>query len=183
MTEPLDDSDIVRFDATSLEGHYRGYVLHVLPKDGSDVGLTTTAADVVAAELPPTGKIAISTSDTVSVSGVPARDEDLLPFTPVASVPTRPGHSRSSSTAATWASGTAARTSMALRFTVPDSSTCRRAAAFAVPGVSGADEDVFVFDPDATWAHDGRQLLIDALLRRVELASRRQPYALDFPAP
>ena len=80
MTGPIDDSDVVRFDATSLGATTAGTFSMYF--DGSDVGLTQSAADVDALELLSDGRLVISTTGTVSVSGVSARDEDLLAFTP-----------------------------------------------------------------------------------------------------
>lgn len=182
MTVPLDDSDIVRFDATSLGASTAGTFSMYF--DGSDVGLTTTAADVDAVELLPTGEIAISTSDTVSVSGVSARDEDLLAFTPVA---------LGSNTSGTFAlffdgsdvglgdsgediDGAAVDGSGLLHLSTR--------AAFAVPGVSGADEDVFVFDPTSlgptTAGSYSSTLFFDG--SNFGLAGTNL-YALDFPTP
>jgi hypothetical protein len=142
MTVPLDDSDIVRFDATSLGATTAGAFSMYF--DGSDVGLTTTAADVDAVELLPTGEIAISTSDSVSVSGISARDEDLLAFTPVAL------GSNTSGTLALFFDGSdvgLGDSGEDIDGTAVDGSGTlylSTRAAFAVPGVSGADEDVFV---------------------------------------
>ena len=184
MTVPVDDSDIVRFDATSLgtstSGSFSMYF------DGSDVGLTTTAtaADVDAVELLPSGKIVLSTTGSVSVSGVSARDEDLVAFTPTAI------GSNTSGTFALFFDGSdvglgdsgedidgaaidaSGRVYMSTR------------SAFAVPGVAGADEDVFAFDPASlgptTAGTFSPTLFFDGSSFGV---SATNLYALDLPAP
>jgi hypothetical protein len=182
MTVPLDDSDIVRFDATSLGATTAGTFSMYF--DGSDVGLTTTAADVDAVELLPTGEIAISTSDTVSVSGVSARDEDLLAFTPVAF------GSNTSGTFALFFDGSdvgLGDSGEDIDGAAVDGSGLlylSTRAAFAVPGVSGADEDVFVFDPTSlgptTAGSYSSTLFFDGSSFGVAATNL---YALDFPAP
>ena len=182
MTAPVDDSDIVRFDATSLGATTAGSFSMYL--DGSDIGLTTTDADIDGLELLPSGQIAISTTGTVSVSGVSARDEDLLAFSP--------------STLGSNTSG-----SFALFFDGSDVGLgdsgedvdevavdasgllyLSTRAAFAVPGVSGADEDVFVFDPTSlgpvTVGTYSPALFFDGSSFGVAATNL---YALDFPAP
>jgi hypothetical protein len=71
-TTIIDDSDVVRYDPAT--GQYSWYF------DGSDVGLTTTAEDVDALELLPDGRLLISTTGGVKVTGVTATDEDMLAF-------------------------------------------------------------------------------------------------------
>ena len=182
MTVPLDDSDIVRFDATSLGASTAGTFSMYF--DGSDVGLTTTAADVDAVELLSTGEIAISTSDTVSVSGVSARDEDLLAFTPVAL------GSNTSGTFALFFDGSdvgLGDSGEDIDGAAVDGSGLlylSTRAAFAVPGVSGADEDVFVFDPTSLGATTAggysSTLFFDGSSFGLTATNL---YALDFPAP
>jgi hypothetical protein len=76
----VDDSDIFRFDATSLGTTTSGsFSLYF---DGSDVGLTTSAHDVDAIELLPDDRILLSTTGPVTVGSVSAADEDLLAFAP-----------------------------------------------------------------------------------------------------
>jgi hypothetical protein len=141
----IDDSDVIRFNATSLgtttSGSFSMYF------DGSDVGLTTSAEDVDAFEALSNGNLIFSTAGSASVTGVSAGDEDLLQFTPT---------SLGSTTAGTWtmyfdgsdvglsASGEnvdAAAVDAAGRIYLSTTG------GFSVPGVSGGDEDVFVFNP------------------------------------
>ena len=68
----VDDSDIVRFDPAT--GQFSLYF------DGSDVGLTKGGEDVDAIAPLPDGRLLISTSGGVSMTGVKAADEDVLVF-------------------------------------------------------------------------------------------------------
>jgi hypothetical protein len=86
-TGPLkvDDSDIVKFEATSLglnntAGEFSLFL------DGSAVGLTTSSENVDAFTLLPDGSLLVSTEGRVKVPDVQgnirAGDEDILVFTP-----------------------------------------------------------------------------------------------------
>jgi sugar lactone lactonase YvrE len=145
MTAPIDDSDVVRFDATTLGSTTAGTFSMYL--DGSDVGFTQSAADVDTVELLSDGRIVISTTGNVSVSGISARDEDLLAFTPT---------TLGEATAGTFALyvdgsdvglGDSGEDVDAASVDSSGKVFLSTQAAFAVPGVSGADEDVFVFNP------------------------------------
>jgi 6-phosphogluconolactonase (cycloisomerase 2 family) len=141
----VDDSDIVRFDATSLGTATNGTFR--LSFDGSDVGLTTNAHDVDAVELLPDGGLLMSTTGSAAVSGATTRDEDLLAFTPTSLGDVTAG------SFSLWFDGSdvglgdagedvdaaALDATGRLYLSTPD--------VFAVPGVSGADEDVFAFTP------------------------------------
>ena len=140
----VDDSDIVRFTATSLGENTAG--MFDLYFDGSDVGLTTNDEDVDAIELLPNGHLLISTLGNVSVPGVTAVNEDILEFTPTSLGPT---------TAGTWSlyfdgsdvslDGSSENVD-ALALSGPDIYLSTDGN-FSVFGLSGADEDVFVFTP------------------------------------
>ena len=141
----VDDSDIVRFDATSLgpttSGAFGPYL------DGSDVGLSLAAHDVDALEVLADGRIVLSTTGTASLPAATARDEDLLAFTPT---------SLGAATSGTFAlrfdgsdvglgdaaedvDAAAAGASGELHLSTLD--------AFSVPNITGDDEDIFVFSP------------------------------------
>jgi hypothetical protein len=147
MTGPIDDSDIVRFDATSLGGTTAGTFSMYF--DGSDVGLTQSAADVDALELLSDGRLVISTTGTVSVSSPSARDEDLLVFTPTALGQTTVGTFALYFDGSDVGLGDAAEDVDAMSVDSSGTFFLSTADAFAVPGVSGADEDAFVFNPTA----------------------------------
>ncbi len=84
--------DVVRFDATSLGGTTAGTFSMYF--DGSDVSLTSSTESLDAISLLADGRILISTTGNVSVTGVTGSDEDILSFTPT---------SLGSSTSGTWA--------------------------------------------------------------------------------
>jgi hypothetical protein len=165
----VDDSDIVRFTATSLgattAGSFQMYF------DASDVGLSTSDEDVDAVELLPDGRLVISTLAAFSVTGVSGVGQDLLVFTPTSLGPT---------TAGTWAmhfdgSDVALSSSSEAVDAVAIDAAGRiylsTGGSFAVTGVSGADEDVFVFVPSqlggATGGTFSSSLFFDGSVRGV----------------
>jgi hypothetical protein len=144
----IDDSDVVRFDAfalgTTTSGTFSMYF------DGSDVGLTTTAHDVDAIELLPNGHILMSTTGSATVSGVAVVDEDLVEFTPTSLGGVTAGafsmHFDGSDVALSTNSGedvdaVAVDASGKMYLSTLD--------LFAVTGVSGEDDDAFVFTPSS----------------------------------
>ncbi|HEU0246147.1 MAG TPA: fibronectin type III domain-containing protein [Gaiellaceae bacterium] len=141
----VDDSDIIRFDASSLGSTTAGTFSMYF--DGSDVGLTTNAEDVDAFELLANGNLLLSTGGASSVAGVSGADEDLLSFTPATLGPTTSGtfvlHFDGSDVGLTLSGedvdAVAVDGAGRIHLSTRDN--------FAVAGVSGADEDVFVFDP------------------------------------
>lgn len=76
----VDDSDILRFDATSLGNNTAG--AFSLYFDGSDVGLTNASEDIDALDLLANGRLVISTMGAYSVPGVGGKGDDLLSFVP-----------------------------------------------------------------------------------------------------
>jgi hypothetical protein len=143
----VDDSDIVKFTATTLGTSTAG--TFALYFDGSDVGLSSDSEDVDAVEVLDNGNLLISTTGSVSVTGVSSgADEDILQFTPT---------SLGSNTTGTWTlyfdgsdvgladSGDEDVDAVALDASgkIYLSTTGN----FSVTGSSGADEDVFVFNP------------------------------------
>ena len=146
----FDDSDVLRFEATSLGPTTAGSFF--LYFDGSDVGLTASAEDVDAFELLADGRILISTSGNVSVTGVSGDDKDLLEFTPTSTGDVTVG------TYAMYFDGSdvgltqGAEDVDAAAVDSTGKIYLSTFGAFAVTGVSGADEDVFVFTPTSTGA-------------------------------
>ncbi len=141
----VDDSDIVKFTATSLGPTTSG--TFELYFDGSDVSLTRSREDIDAVELLPDGRLLLSTQGSFSVPGLSGADEDVFVFTPT---------SLGANTAGTFAAyfdgsdvsvsssdediyGLAVDLTGDLYFSTRGN--------FSVPGASGADEDVFVFTP------------------------------------
>jgi len=145
MTGPIDDSDVVRFDASSLGATTAGTFSVYF--DGSDVGLTQSAADVDAFELLTDGRIVISTTGTVSVSGVSARDEDLLAFTPASLGQTTAGTFALYFDGSDVGLGENPEDVDAVSVDASGRLFLSTADTLAVPGLSGADEDVVVFNP------------------------------------
>lgn len=136
--------DILRFDATSLGSTTSG--TWSLYFDGSDVGLAdATAEKIDALSLLPDGRLLLSTNGNPAVSGISgAKDEDVLAFTPA---------SLGTTTSGTWLlyfdgsdvglSETSGEDIDALDV-AGNNIYLSTQDTFAVPGVSGADEDVFV---------------------------------------
>ena len=141
----VDDSDIVKFTATQLgattSGSFDMYF------DGSDVNLSSSGEDVDAVKLTSDGRLLVSTRGSFSVSGVSGRDEDIVEFTPT---------SLGSSTSGSWAlyfdgsdvgltgsgedvDGVGVDSAGKIYLSTTGN--------FSVSGVSGKDEDVFVFTP------------------------------------
>jgi hypothetical protein len=147
VTGPIDDSDVIRFDASpgglgsATAGTFSMYF------DGSDVGLTTTGEDVDAFELLSNGTIVLSTEGSVTVTGVSGAEEDLLVFSP-----STLGES-TSGTFAVYFDGSDVGLSNAnenVDAAAVDASGriyLSTTGNFSVTGASGADEDVFVFTP------------------------------------
>jgi hypothetical protein len=141
----IDDSDVIRFDASSLGATTAGTFSMYF--DASDVGLTTSGEDVDAFELLANGTVVLSTSGSASVPGVSAGAEDLVVFTPTSLGPTTSG------TYAMYFDGSdvgisssnenvdAAAVDAAGRVYLSTTGN------FSTTGISGADEDVFVFNP------------------------------------
>ena len=141
----VDDSDIVRFTATSLGPTTAGTFSMYF--DASDVGLTTSGEDVDAVELLPDGRLVLSTEGSFSMPGVSGADADAFVFTPTSLGPSTAG------TGAMYFDGS----DVGLTTSSEDIDAVAIAASgrihlssrdgFSVAGVSGADEDVFVFTP------------------------------------
>ena len=148
VTGTVDDSDIVLFTGTGGVNTVGTFSLYF---DGSDVGLTTNGEDVDAVERLANGNLLISTVNSVTVS-VAGEDEDLLEF-----VPTTLG-GVTAGTFSLYFDGsdvelTASGEDVDAAAVGADGkiylSTVNN---FAVTGVSGADEDVFVFTPSSLGA-------------------------------
>jgi hypothetical protein len=139
------DSDIVAFEATSLGSATAG--TFSLFFDGSDVGLTTVAEDITAIELLPNGQLIISTLGDFSVPGLSGPPHDLIACT----------GAFGPATTCTWSwyfdgsdiglgplpaeriDATAVGANGAIYLSTPGN--------FTVPGLSGANEDVFACTP------------------------------------
>jgi len=142
----VDDSDIVRFVPTSLgattAGAFEWYF------DASDVGLSTNDEDIDALAVLPDGRLIVSTLGVFSVTGASGEDEDLIAFTPA---------TLGAATSGTWSlyfdgSDVDLATSSsedvgAVWIAANGNLHLTTIGNFAVTGVSGANEDIFVFTP------------------------------------
>jgi hypothetical protein len=147
----VDDSDIVRFDASTLGSTTAG--TFSLYFDASDVGLTTGGEDVDAIEILSNGNLVVSTVDTFAVTGASGEDEDLIAFTPT---------SLGSVTSGTWAlyfdgsdvglSTSGSEDLDAAGVAANGNLYLSTLGAFSVSGVSGAGEDVFICTPTSLGA-------------------------------
>jgi len=164
----VDDSDIIRFDASSLGQTTAGTFLMYF--DGSDVGLSSSGEDVDAFELLASGALLVSAQGSVSVPGASGADEDLLAFTPSSLGPTTSGTFAlyfDGSDVGLTSSGEnvdAAAVDAAGRIYLSTTGN------FSVTGVSGPGHD-----------HQ-RDLRPDPLLRRIGLRTRRQRRLRDRPS-
>ncbi len=139
--------DVLRFDATSLGSTTAGnFSLYF---DGSDVGFDTSSEVIDSLSLLPNGRLLISTTGNPSVPGLTTgRDEDVLAFSPM---------SLGNTTSGTWAlyfdgSDVGLGESNdedidALDVLSNGNVYLSTLGNFAVSGLSGADEDVFVCVP------------------------------------
>jgi len=119
----------------------------LLAFDGSDVGLSTNGEDIDAIGVAPDGRLVISTSGSVSVGNLSARDEDLLVFN---------ANSIGFDTSGTFEmyfdgsdvglSTSASEDVDAVSLGLNGSIYLSTRGSFGVSGISGNDEDVFVFD-------------------------------------
>jgi hypothetical protein len=139
--------DIVQFDATSLGPNTAG--TFSLYFDGSDVGLDTTSENLDALALLPDGRILISTTGNPSVPGLSGtNDEDILAFSPT---------SLGDITSGNWSwyfdgsdvglADSSNEDIDAADVTASGAIYLSTLGDFSVPGVAGADEDVFVCQP------------------------------------
>ena len=148
----VDDSDVVRFDATSNGAMTAGTFSIYL--HGSDVGLSTDAEDVDAVEALPDGRVLLSITGKGSVPRVATvQDEDLVAFTPTSLGATSAG------TFAVYFDGSDVGLVDAASEDVDAASVASDGdillstlGAFAVPGVSGGDEDLFACAPTSLGA-------------------------------
>jgi len=143
----VDDSDIVRFDASSLGATTAGTFSMYF--DGSDVGLTADSEDIDALELNGAGRLLISTNGAATVNGTSVVGQDLLRFTPM---------TLGTATSGTWAvyfdgSDVGLTTGGENVDALANGNGflyLSTTGAFAVPGRSGQNEDVFRCDATST---------------------------------
>lgn len=144
----VDDSDVVQFNATALGDTTAG--TFSLFFDASLVGLDTDGEDVDAVEQLADGRLLFSTTGSATVPGISStvQDEDVLVFTPTA---------LGANTAGSWAlyfdgsdvglADTSDEDVFALATDTAGKLYLATVGNFAVPGISGANEDIFVCTP------------------------------------
>lgn len=151
----LDDSDAARFDATSLGETTTGTLSRFF--DGSDVGLTSTNENIDSIQWldgPGLGSVIISTSGNPGLPGITNEaDEDLFRLTPT---------SLGANTAGTWSYyfdgsdvglGTTASEDVDSAWVDGNGDIYLSTVGnFTVAGLSGDDDDVFVFEPSSLGA-------------------------------
>ncbi len=142
-----DDSDILRFHPTSLGANTQGtWSVHF---DGSDVELIDSSEDIDGVSIAPDGRLVISTTGSPGVTGLSSlKDEDLIAFTAT---------SLGDVTAGTWSMyfdggdvGLAESSDEdvdGVSIRADGKILLSTTGVFAVSGLTGADEDVFVFTP------------------------------------
>ncbi|MDB9519445.1 hypothetical protein PN466_21100 [Roseofilum reptotaenium CS-1145] len=143
----VDDSDLIKFTASSLGNHTSGsFSLYF---DGSDVGLTEHGEDIDGLSVDPvTGDLLISTKGNVHVSGIDRNDEDILRFNP---------HSLGWHTRGTWSvefdgsdvglnSHDEDLDAIAIK---QEQLLLSTKGNFHVSGASGTNEDIFGFNPNS----------------------------------
>ena len=144
--------DVARFDATSLGSTTAGTFSMYF--DGSDVGLDTSGESIDSLSLLPDGRLLISTTGNPSVPGLSGlADEDVLAFTPT---------TLGDTTSGSWSlyfdgsdvglADSSNEDVDALDVTSNGNIYLSTLGDFAVNGVSGADEDVFVCAPTSIGA-------------------------------
>jgi hypothetical protein len=146
-----DDSDIVEFTPTSLGDTSAGsFSLYF---DGSDVGLSSNSEEIDAIAMSPDGLLILSTSGNHSIPGVNGSDEDLIVFNSLSLGANTAGTFETyfdgsdvgltASTEDVWGTWVDDRTGDVYLTTKDE---------FAVAGLSGDQEDIFVFTPTSLGA-------------------------------
>ena len=144
----FDDSDLLLFTAISLGASTSG--TFELYFDGSDVGLTRNGEDIDSVSIDPdTGDLLISTRGTHNVPGLRGADEDVSRFTPT---------SLGSVTSGSWTAyfdgsdvglGDSGNEDVDGFAILNDQIYVSTRGNFSVPGISGNDQQIVVFNPTA----------------------------------
>jgi len=143
----VDDSDIVKFTSTSLGTSTAGsFELYF---DGSDVGLSSSGEDVDAIELLPDGRLLISTKGSFSVDGLSGKDEDISIFTPTELGRNTAGSFERYFDGSDVSLSSSSEDIYALALDSTGKIYLSTRSDFSVSGLSGKDEDVFVFTPSS----------------------------------
>ncbi|MGI9466766.1 MAG: beta strand repeat-containing protein, partial [Rubripirellula sp.] len=136
----FDDSDILRFSPAT-----QTWALYF---DGSDVGLSSNGEDVDSIGFAPDGRLVISTSGSNSANGVSSRDEDMIVFNQTSlGVNTAGSFEMYFDGSDVGLSTSSSEDVDAVSITSDGTIYVSTVGNFSVTGTSGADEDVFVFEP------------------------------------
>jgi len=146
----VDDSDIVRFNATSLGSVTAGTFSMYF--DASDVDLSTSDEDLDGVELLPDGRLLLSTLGAFAVPGAAGAREDLVAFRPITLGATTAGTFELYFDGSDVGLTSSSENIDAVAVDAAGRLHLSTNGSFAVPGVSGADEDVFIFTPTTTGA-------------------------------
>jgi hypothetical protein len=139
-------TDIVRFDATSLGSVTAG--TFSLYFNGIDVGLDASSDNIDALDILPDGRLLISTTGNPTVPGLTGlADEDLLAFTPVTLGGTTSGSWTWYFDGSDVALGSSNEDIDAVDIDPNGLIYLSTLGDFAVTGVAGFDEDIFVCSP------------------------------------
>lgn len=138
--------DVVQFSATSLGANTAGTFSMIVR--GAAVGLDANSEAIDSLSLLTDGRVLLSTTGSSVVPGVSGADEDVLAFTPI---------SLGAATSGSWAmyfdgsdvglADTSSEDVDALDVDSYGNIYLSTLGDFSVPGVSGADEDVFICAP------------------------------------
>jgi hypothetical protein len=141
--------DLLRFVPTSLGATTAGQ--WSIYFDGSDVGLSGTAENIDAVQRLSDGRLLISTTGNISVTGASGADEDLVAFTPTTLGATTAGswsfYFDGSDVALTSNDSEDITALYVLETTGNPTLFFATLGNFFVTGLSGANEDVFAFNP------------------------------------
>jgi len=175
----LDDSDIVRFIPTSLGSTTAGSFVFYF--DGSDVGLTTDNEDIDAIALTSGGQLVISTVGAVSATGASGADTDLLLFNATSLGSVTSGsfsiHFDGSDVSLS-DNGNEDVDAAAIRPT--GAILLSTIGNFAVPGVSGANEDVLQFTPTTLGSSTSGTYSMHLDLSALGIATSEDVGAVEF---
>lgn len=146
----FDDSDIVRFHATSLGASTTG--TWSMYFDASDVGLATDTEDVDGIEILQNGRLLMSTDGDFSVTGLSGQDRDIIQFSPTMMGSTTSGSFAMYFDGSDVGMDSATEDIDGVAVGAANSVYLSTIGAFSIPGLSGQDEDVFVFSATALGA-------------------------------
>lgn len=146
----VEKQDVVQFDATSLGDITAGSFSLYL--DGSLVGLDTNGENIDALEILPDGRLVVSTGSTFSVPGLSAilsgADEDLIIYNPTTPGPTTPySWEMYFDGSDVGLANSAGEDVDAFSLDAVGNLYLSTLDIFAVTGIGGFDEDVFVCGP------------------------------------